>query len=73
MPDLPTEAVMPRVPKLVGVRQNTKDGLWKDFGERLVRKEPAPQRRGRAGRRGNRSYSSKARLEQAFRDEDERT
>lgn len=57
---------MARVPKVVGVRQNTKDGLWKDFGERLVRKGLQTPR----ARRGNASQSSRARLNRAFREED---
>ena len=66
MPDLPAEAVMPRVPKVVGVRQNTKDGLWKDFGERLVRKGKQTAR----GRRGNTSRARDLRLNRVFREED---
>ena len=63
-------SLMPRIPKVVGVRQNTKDGLWKDFGERLVRSGTDPLLRTRGGRRGNMRHSSRARLNRAFREED---
>ena len=76
MPDLPAEAVMSPVPKVVGVRQNTKDGLWKECGEKLRGRFLAKSwkamlaKPGRA-RRAKAHSTSTARLLRAFREEDE--
>lgn len=61
---------MARIPKVVGVRQNTKDGLWKEFGERLRGNLLAPGVHPERGRRANRGWASAMRLKRAFADED---
>ncbi len=66
MSDLPAEALMPRIPKVVGVRIPVQDGLWKDLGERPVQKGQQTAR----GRRGNASRARDRRLEPAWREED---
>ena len=63
---------MSHVPK-VGVKQNTHDGLWKSFGERLVGRfmdsqRPIPSKLGLSKARLR--LASKLRLNRIFQEED---
>lgn len=76
MPDLPAEALMPRIPKVVGRRIPANEGLWAECGKKLRGRFLAKSwkamlaKPGRA-RRAKAHSTSTARLLRAFREEDE--
>lgn len=64
---------MPRIPKIVGVPLNSKQGLWRDVAVPLKGRWSAPPLRSSPGRvtRAKARSVSTARLLRAFREEDE--